>query len=736
MFTAKAWVLRITMKRILFSLFLTSIVSILLCIDVGGHITQNTIWSPDNNPYIITSFLYVDAGATLSILPGTQIRCTSADKSNINNFMWSGNNQPLAKMVIVNGTINAVGTSVNPIIFDKYQPDHDYRWGGIYIGPNAPISSFEFCEFRNSFFCDYIPGEWSLAAIDFDNGVIYVRSCTFENNLNAIRTGFLQDDILIYDCRFISINDTYPTPFGMTGFIGFSAAPEPEPENHYKVTIAKCYFTGTAGLGPVGYYMDILYLNNVADNFIGRSEQSGDYRSEFGSVSSYGNLLNNGKGGWGCSSYAVTDTVFARRNKMIKPLNANPSNSPLILGSDGFGINYVSDNYLSGCVQVKTTMSNATTSYIYNNTIENNHGSSVLEFENSNSEYQGGQVRCFNNLIRYIGDSYSRVVTSRYTSPYIYNNDFLNFSSLQWSLGGCDEVFTNNIIECTQWSSGGASQEHHPILINNCLSMPLLDPWSLLDGGGNIVTDPMFADTLNADYSLSANSPCIDAGAYRPDLPEFDIRYHKRIAPGVPNGPRTVDIGAYEYNSVYSGGINGYVYDSVSGLPVDCVKIEIVNKMPEFSDSLGCFQYPSGAGIYSVKVSRWDYQDLIIPNVVVTLGEDTILNIPLVRTNVANDDNTQSPEPTDFGLANFPNPFNPTTTISFIAPQAGTTKLSVFNIKGQRVITLHDGFLTKGQHRIVWNGLDERGSAVSSGVYFVRVEINGTSQTHKIILIK
>lgn len=722
------------MKRILFFLFLTSIVSTLLCIDVGGHITQNTTWSPDNNPYIITSFLYVDTGATLSILPGTQIRCTSADKSNINNFMWSGNNQPLAKMVIVNGTINAVGTSVNPIIFDKYQPDHDYRWGGIYIGPNAPISSFEFCEFRNSFFCDYIPGEWSLAAIDFDNGVIYVRSCTFENNLNAIRTGFLQDDILIYDCRFISINDTYPTPFGMTGFIGFSAAPEPEPENHYKVTIAKCYFTGTAGLGPVGYYMDILYLNNIADNFVGRSEQSGDYRSEFGSVSSYGNLLNNGMGGWGCSSYAVTDTVYARRNQLIKPEDANPSNSPLILGSDGFGINYVSDNFLSGCVQVKTMMANATTSYIYNNTIENNFPVPTLKFENLNPAYQGGQIRFFNNLVRYLGSIESYAVNVQDTSPFIYNNTILGYNTLHFSTGNYHTNYTNNIIDIT-YGFGQFDDGFYPLLYNNCLSIPIPQGSSIV-GEGNIVADPMFADTLNADYSLLSNSPCIDAGAYRPDLPECDIRYHKRIAPGVPNGPRTVDIGAYEYNSVYSGGINGYVYDSVSGLPVDCVKIEIVNKLPEFSDSLGCFQYPSGAGIYSVKVSRWDYQDLIIPNVVVTLGEDTILNIPLVRTSVANDDNTQSPEPTDFGLANFPNPFNPTTTISFIAPQAGITKLSVFNIKGQRVITLHDGFLTKGQHRIVWNGLDERGSAVSSGVYFVRVEINGTSQTHKMILIK
>ncbi len=724
------------MKRLLLFLFLTSVLSTLPCIDVGGHITQNTTWNPHNNPYIITSFLYVDAGATLTILPGVQVLCTGADKNNINNFMWSGYNQPLAKMIIVNGTINAIGTPDNPITFDKYQDDVDYRWGGIYMSSAAQVSSFEYCEFRNAFFCDYIPGEWSLAATDFDNGVINVRSCTFKNNLNAIHTGFLQDDILLYDCRFISINDTYPSPFGMTGFIGLSAAPEPEPETHYKVTIAKCYFTGSAGIGPVGYYMDILYLNNIADNFIGRSEQPEKYRSEYGSVSSYGNLLRNGKGGWGCSSSAVTDTVFARRNKLIKPLNANPGNSPLILGSDGFGTNYVSDNYLSGCVQVKTTMSNATTSYIYNNIIENNYGNSVLVFQNHNPAYQGGQIRFFNNLVRYIGGSNSQVVSSSYTSPYIYNNDFLNYFTLQWSIGGCDEVFTNNIIECSLWSTGGASQEHHPILVNNCLSMPLIDPWSLFDGGGNIVADPLFADTLNADYSLSADSPCIDAGAYRPDLPEFDIRYHKRIVPGILNGPRSIDIGAYEYNSAYIGGIRGYVNDSVSGLPVDCVKIEILGKLPEYSDIRGCFQYPSGAGSYTVKASRWDYVDLIIPNVHVTEGEDTVLNIPLVRTNVANDDNTQSPEPTDFGLANFTNPFNPTTTISFIAPQAGTAKLSVFNIKGQRVKTLHDGFLSKGHHCILWNGLDERGTAVSSGLYFVRVEMNGTSQTHKMVLMK
>jgi len=722
------------MKRTMFILLLTSVVSILLCIEVGGHITQNTTWTPDNNPYIITSFLYVDTGVALTIMPGTQIRCTGADKNNIYNFMWSGNNQPLAKMIIVNGAIKAIGTSDNPITFDKYQPDHEYRWGSIYIGPNAPISTFENCEFQNAFFCDYIPGEWSLAAIDFDNGIINVRSCTFKNNLNAIRTGFLQGDILLYDCRFISINDTYPTPFGMTGFIGFSAAPEPEPENHYKVTIAKCYFTGSAGLGPAGYYMDILYLNNVADNFIGRSEQHGEYRSEYGSVSSYGNVLRNGQGGWGCRSYAITDTVFARRNTLIKPENVNPGNSPLHLGSNGFGTNYVSDNYLSGCVQVNTQQSNATTSFIYNNIIENNYPDAALKFEILNPDYQGGQIRFFNNLVRYSGSTESYVVNVRDTSPFIYNNTILGYNTLHFSIGNYHTIYTNNIIDVS-YGFGQFDEGFYPFLYNNCLSIPIPQGSSIV-GEGNIVADPMFADTLNANYSLSAGSPCIDAGAYRPDLPNFDLRYHRRISPGSEGGPRAVDIGAYEYNSVYIGGITGYVYDSTSGLPIDCVKIEIPGKLPEFSDSLGSFQYPSGAGTYTVKASRWDYQDLIIPNVVVNLGEDTPLSIPLLRSDVSNDDNTQLPEPGDFGLSNYPNPFNPTTTIGFIAPQHGNLKLSVFNIKGQKVNMLYNGLVSPGHHSVVWNGLDERGAAVSSGVYFVRVEMDGISRLHKMILVK
>ena len=222
------------MRQLVLSTLLVLLVAVLSGTEVGGHIARNTTWSPEHNPYIVISFLYIDNGATLTILPGTEVRVLGAEKSNIFNFMWSGNTQPEAKMIIVNGRINAIGTPELPITFDKYQDDNAYRWGSIYMSPAAQISSFEYCEFRHAFFCDYVPGEWSLAAIDFDNGFINVRSCTFENNLNAIRTKFLQSDILLYDCKFISVNDTYPSPFGVNGFLGFSAAPDPEPSSFRK----------------------------------------------------------------------------------------------------------------------------------------------------------------------------------------------------------------------------------------------------------------------------------------------------------------------------------------------------------------------------------------------------------------------------------------------------------------------------------------------------------------------
>jgi hypothetical protein len=78
--------------------------------------------------------------------------------------------------------------------------------------------------------------------------------------------------------------------------------------------------------------------------------------------------------------------------------------------------------------------------------------------------------------------------------------------------------------------------------------------------------------------------------------------------------------------------------------------------------------------------------------------------------------------PTQFALnQNYPNPFNPTTTLSFSVVKSAYTEVAVYNILGQKVATLVGQQLTPGTYTTKWNGTDDHGMAVSSGVYFVRM---------------
>jgi len=86
--------------------------------------------------------------------------------------------------------------------------------------------------------------------------------------------------------------------------------------------------------------------------------------------------------------------------------------------------------------------------------------------------------------------------------------------------------------------------------------------------------------------------------------------------------------------------------------------------------------------------------------------------------------------------SNYPNPFNPSTTINYYLPQTTNLKLSVYNIRGQKVRTLFSGRLPKGSHQALWNGKDANNRSVSSGIYFIRLEAEGISSTRKVMLMK
>jgi hypothetical protein len=87
---------------------------------------------------------------------------------------------------------------------------------------------------------------------------------------------------------------------------------------------------------------------------------------------------------------------------------------------------------------------------------------------------------------------------------------------------------------------------------------------------------------------------------------------------------------------------------------------------------------------------------------------------------------------------NEPNPFNPTTTIRFRIDEPGHVRLTIFSPNGARVRTLVDGTSAPraGGHEVVWDGRDDSGRLVASGVYFYRLEAAGAVETHKMTLLK
>jgi len=86
--------------------------------------------------------------------------------------------------------------------------------------------------------------------------------------------------------------------------------------------------------------------------------------------------------------------------------------------------------------------------------------------------------------------------------------------------------------------------------------------------------------------------------------------------------------------------------------------------------------------------------------------------------------------------SNYPNPFNPSTNISFVLAQELDVRLDVYNIRGQKVKTLCNARLGKGKHTIEFNGRDDQNRRVSSGIYFYRLSTPEASFTQKMMLMK
>ncbi|KAA3653568.1 MAG: T9SS C-terminal target domain-containing protein [Calditrichaeota bacterium] len=93
--------------------------------------------------------------------------------------------------------------------------------------------------------------------------------------------------------------------------------------------------------------------------------------------------------------------------------------------------------------------------------------------------------------------------------------------------------------------------------------------------------------------------------------------------------------------------------------------------------------------------------------------------------------------PQEFQLAqNYPNPFNPETTISFSMPQSGNVQIIVFDQLGRQVRTLVNGEKSAGYHNLTWNGMNDTGQRLTSGLYFLQMRSGVFLQTRKMVILK
>jgi hypothetical protein len=93
--------------------------------------------------------------------------------------------------------------------------------------------------------------------------------------------------------------------------------------------------------------------------------------------------------------------------------------------------------------------------------------------------------------------------------------------------------------------------------------------------------------------------------------------------------------------------------------------------------------------------------------------------------------------PSTFELhQNYPNPFNPSTTIMLDLPNPAHVRLDVFNVLGQSVKTLKDEQMDAGYHPVEWNGTDNSGSPVATGIYFYKIQAGERIETKKMMLLK
>ena len=183
--------------------------------------------------------------------------------------------------------------------------------------------------------------------------------------------------------------------------------------------------------------------------------------------------------------------------------------------------------------------------------------------------------------------------------------------------------------------------------------------------------------------------------------------------------------------------ISGYLRDSLSGTPLAGYVVHLIgdNSAMDTTDEDGNYRFAYlPKGDYEVYVFETCYHYQYNPLCQNKHGQNFICNGSICSDVEESSDNEVFPT-LDLSQ-NYPNPFNPATQISYSLPKNCNVIIVIYNVLGQKVKTLVDEFQTAGYKTVHWDGKDDQGNEVASGVYFYKLKAGDFSETKKMILMK
>ena len=251
-------------------------------------------------------------------------------------------------------------------------------------------------------------------------------------------------------------------------------------------------------------------------------------------------------------------------------------------------------------------------------------------------------------------------------------------------------------------------------------------------GDGNITDDPLFVDAESFDLRLQNNSPCIDAGTLDLDGDGFEDQdlFYTGSAP---------DLGAYEWMVSAPEDLQAYAQDSTVLLAWGAVEENLqfyrlersTNDM--FTENI-VENFLTTNTFTDIDV-EWDTEYFY--RVSANVGYYTDYSNTASLTLESLDIEVTSTLPASFALhQNFPNPFNPVTTLSYQLPKKGNVEVAIYNMAGRLVKNLNIENQSAGYNSMKWDAKNNNGQLVSAGLYIYTLSTGDLKQSRKMLFLK